>query len=447
MQNLISAQEAFNAVVAGKHVLCRAAGELMDFDDLDQFPATIFAKSGYEFCIKIETIEVAGITFTKPLTLDEYQDGQKVYVICTYSPSIYVFSFKTDALIKSIDSGFVQRDEENARLQLKALSKVLGRELTVDCSLIPLGAEEKPKTQRKPRVKKETSATEVTTTGVVDIANIGVEKTSQSNIQITAVGETTTTEDNIVSFDSVKADMKAEKSLRDRIAAAEKIEDLEALLPELQKLHGESGHNVMTAYEQKSQKLKDSESLDINQLKELTLAAEESISEIQVKSSTLKASFQTELTRSQNILTAENVLSSINKNEDLTPKDKADLVKLGELRKKDIINAEYDEKLDDLCYRASIAKTPVEANKLIKYTTGWTEAQLAPLHRAIGKRLSKLNEGAVTDPAPSLLRDIQNAADLTTLDALEIDVSARAPDMQKVFMAEVVKRRFELENS
>lgn len=155
MQNLISAQEAFNAVVAGKHVLCRAVGELMDFDDLDQFPATIFAKPGYEFCIKVEMIEVAGITFTKPLTLDEYQEGQKVYVICTYSPSIYVFNFKTSALVDSINSGFVQRDEENARLQLKAISKALGRELVGECLLVGLGDESKPKTTRKSKIKRK----------------------------------------------------------------------------------------------------------------------------------------------------------------------------------------------------------------------------------------------------------------------------------------------------
>ncbi|MDQ8937053.1 hypothetical protein [Acinetobacter rudis] len=443
MPNLISAQEAFNAVVAGKHVLCRAVGELMDFDDLDRFPATIFAKPGYEFCIKIETIEVAGIAFTKPLTLDEYQDGQKVYVICTYSPSIYVFSFKTDALIKSIDSGFVQRDEENARLQLKALSKVLGRELTIDCSLIPLGAEEKIKSSRKPRTKKEAAT-------VVDAPNDVVieafKATTPDNVKIETSGEIIVKQDNIVSFDSVKADMKIEKSLRDRIATAEKIEDLEALLPELKKLHGESGHTVMTAYEQKSQKLKASESLDIDKLKDLTLAAEEALTENQVKSKALKASFQTELSRSQNVLTVENVISSINKNEDLTQEDKADLLKLGDLRKKDIVNAEYDEKLENLMYRASIAETPAEANAQIRYTKGWTEAQLAPLHRAISKRLTELNKDSVSDPAPSLMRDIQNAQDLTTLDALEIDVSSRAPDMQKVLMAEIVKRRFELEN-
>lgn len=47
---------------------------------------------------------------------------------------------------------------------------------------------------------------------------------------------------------------------------------------------------------------------------------------------------------------------------------------------------------------------------------------------------------------PSLMVQIQNAPDLTTLDALEIDVSARDPQIQPRLMDFVKKRRFELEN-
>ena len=41
---------------------------------------------------------------------------------------------------------------------------------------------------------------------------------------------------------------------------------------------------------------------------------------------------------------------------------------------------------------------------------------------------------------------IQTAPDLTTLDALEIDVAARDPQIQSRLMDFVEKRRFELEN-
>ncbi len=85
MNNLITASEAFDALQNGFTVLCRPVGDMLEFSELDQFPATIFAKSGYEFCIKLETIELAGITFTKPLTIDEYKAGQDVFV------SIHIF--------------------------------------------------------------------------------------------------------------------------------------------------------------------------------------------------------------------------------------------------------------------------------------------------------------------------------------------------------------------
>ncbi|KCX65613.1 hypothetical protein, partial [Acinetobacter baumannii] len=153
MNNLITAAEAFAALQKGKTVLCRPIGDMLDFSDLDQFPASVFGKPDFEFCIKIETIELAGITFTKPLTIDEYEEGQEVYVISTYSPTVYVLDFKTNALIDSINSGFVQRDAENAKLQLKALSKALGFEVNDDLSVIRLG--EEPKKQRGKKSKAE----------------------------------------------------------------------------------------------------------------------------------------------------------------------------------------------------------------------------------------------------------------------------------------------------
>jgi hypothetical protein len=161
MNNILNAQEAFAAIQLGKNVLCRYAGNGTlpgdkEFMTLDQVPATVFYQPHYEFCIKIETIELAGITFTKPLTIDEYQDGQDVFVICTYSPSIYVMNFKTNALIESINAGFVQRDDENAKLQLKAISKALGHELNSDLSIVRLGKEpSKPKRKKEPEVKND----------------------------------------------------------------------------------------------------------------------------------------------------------------------------------------------------------------------------------------------------------------------------------------------------
>jgi len=306
MNNLITATEAFAALQKGKSVLCRYAGDGTlkadkSFSTLDQMPATVFGLPNYEFCIQLETIELAGITFTKPLTIEEYEEGQEVFVISTYSPSIYVVNFKTTALIESINSGFVQRDAENAKLQLKAFSKALGFEINNELSVIRLG--EEPKKQRGKKSKAE--------------------------------------------------------------------KPIEVISAEIQP--------------------------------------------------TIVITEQTNVTTSEDLLIPET-------NE---PK----------------VDPEYQKALDALLQRVKESKTPEEVNAVYRYTRTWTYKQMEPLLQATHKRLSELsdNKPAESDP-PSLMVQIQNAPDLTTLDALEIDVAARDPQIQPKLMGYIRKRRFELEN-
>ncbi|HBM1160713.1 TPA: hypothetical protein LUF16_003567 [Acinetobacter baumannii] len=301
MNNLITAAEAFAALQKGKTVLCRPIGDMLDFSDLDQFPASVFGKPGFEFCIKIETIELAGITFTKPLTIDEYEEGQEVYVISTYSPTVYVLDFKTNALIDSINSGFVQRDAENAKLQLKALSKALGFEVNDDLSVIRLG--EEPKKQRGKKSKAE-KPSEV------------ISAETQPTIVIT------------------------EKT---------------------------------------------------------------------------------------NVITSEDLLVP----ETNEPK----------------VDPEYQNKLNTLLQRVKDSKTPDEVNAVYRYTRTWDDEQMKPILLATHKRLEELEKKkASANEPPSLMVLIQTAPDLTTLDALEIDVAARDPQIQPKLMGYVRKRRYELEN-
>lgn len=313
MNNILNAQEAFAALQKGKTVLCRYAGNGTlpgdkEFVTLDQVPATVFYQPYYEFCIKIETIELAGVTFTKPLTIDEYQDGQEVFVICTYSPSIYVMNFKTSALVESINNGFVQRDAENAEIQLKAISKALGREFNGEVTVTRLGKE-----SSKSKRKKEPEP-------VIKATN----------------------DDN---------------SLDDIIGPVS-----EQSLPQVDE----------------PIKTQSSDCCD-------------------------------------------------------TLDEQLEFVKLR----------------DDLLNRATNGKTPEEVNALARYTRTWTEEQRAPLLRAMHKRLEELQSqgDTVQQEPPSLMVQIQNAPDLTTLDALEIDVSTRHPDIQPRLMGYVKKRRYELEQA
>ncbi|MDC5226467.1 hypothetical protein OHW46_12655 [Acinetobacter baumannii] len=302
MSNLLTAAEAFAALQKGKTVLCRPIGDMSDFSDLDQFPASVFGKPGFEFCIKIETIELAGITFTKPLTIDEYEEGQNVFVINTYLPSIYNVGFKTSALIEAINSGFVQRDAENAKLQLKAFSKALGIEINNDLSVIRLG--EEPKKQRGKKSKAE--------------------------------------------------------------------KPIEVISAEIQP--------------------------------------------------TIVITEQTNVTTSEDLLIPET-------NE---PK----------------VDPEYQKALDALLQRVKESKTPEEVNAVYRYTRTWNDKQMKPLLLATHKRLEELEKSkAQANEPPSLMVQIQNAPDLTTLDALEIDVAARDPQIQSRLLDFVKKRRFELENA
>ncbi|EMY0097824.1 hypothetical protein AAIB87_003795, partial [Acinetobacter baumannii] len=109
---------------------------------------------------------------------------------------------------------------------------------------------------------------------------------------------------------------------------------------------------------------------------------------------------------------------------------------------------EYQKTLDTLLQRVKESKTPAEVNAVYRYTRTWSDKQMDPLLKATHKRLTELaDEKPVESEPPSLMVQIQNAPDLTTLDALEIDVAARDPQIQSRLMDFVKKRRFELQNA
>ncbi|MBB6363581.1 hypothetical protein [Acinetobacter lwoffii] len=149
----LNGKEAFEAMMAGRNIMCRAAGELMDFDDLSQFPATIFAMPGYEFCIKVETMELAGITFTKPLTLDDVVEDQEIFIIHPDHISQIKYSKQCMEYFKAVDNGFAQADKENAELQLVAMGELFGRMIVYPPTIDNTG---KPKKRRSTKAKNET---------------------------------------------------------------------------------------------------------------------------------------------------------------------------------------------------------------------------------------------------------------------------------------------------
>lgn len=213
MNTLLTASEAFAALQKGKTVLCRPAGDMLDFADLDQFPASVFGKPGFEFCIKFDVIELAGITFTKPLTVDELEIDTEVFVI---NPAGYiekhVYQGVGYGIVTMVEGGFAQRDLDNARLQYEALCKVLGGSSIKD---VPLKTTEleienkqsKKRSKKEPQVKAEELQVKEKTSEVIPVE-------TQHAIVITEQTNVTTSEDLLVlETNEPKVDPEYQKNL------------------------------------------------------------------------------------------------------------------------------------------------------------------------------------------------------------------------------------------
>lgn len=188
--NILNGTEAFEAMMAGRNIMCRAAGELIAFDDLDQFPATVFAKPGYEFCIKIDTIEVAGITFTKPLNDDEVEHGDDIYIVQA-NGEIHHHKYQVchEAINQSVARGFAQRDLANAQLQAKAFCKLFDREYR-QADIVEFTEMNAPPKQKRGRKAKEKDAEESKPElEAADTASIPVEKKTSDESNDLQVGE------------------------------------------------------------------------------------------------------------------------------------------------------------------------------------------------------------------------------------------------------------------
>ncbi|MDC4734778.1 hypothetical protein NQ841_11275 [Acinetobacter baumannii] len=213
MSNLLTAAEAFAALQKGKTVLCRPIGDMLDFSDLDQFPASVFGKPGFEFCIKIDVIELAGITFTKPLTVDELEIGTEVFVI---NPAGFiekhVYQGVGYGIVTMVEGGFAQRDLDNARLQYEALCKVLGGNSIKDVPLKTTELEIENK-QSKKRNKKESPA-KAEEPQVKEKTSEIISAETQPTIVITEQTNVTTSEDLLVpETNEPKVDLEYQKTL------------------------------------------------------------------------------------------------------------------------------------------------------------------------------------------------------------------------------------------
>lgn len=224
MNNLLTASEAFAALQKGKTVLCRYANDMSDFEDLDQFTASVFARPGFEFCLKIETIELAGITFTIPLTVDELEVGTEVFVI---NPAGYiekhVYQSVGYGIVTMVEGGFAQRDLENARLQYEALCKILGGISIKDAPLktTEIKTDNKQPNKRSKKasqIKDELSVVKETSKGIGDaleevvVITEGAYVSPSENLLVPATKEPTIDPEYQKNLDSLLQRVKESKT-------------------------------------------------------------------------------------------------------------------------------------------------------------------------------------------------------------------------------------------
>jgi len=189
MNNLITATEAFDALLNGFTVMCRPIGDMLEFSDLGQFPATVFAQPNYEFCIQRETTVLAEIQFTKPVEPHDLKDGQDIYIVMPSHILRTTYNSKHGETCLSVGNGFAQLDEENAKLQLQAIGKAFGNMIT-DIQVIDV-TKDKPKGQKGKQAKSEQTVVSEKTSEVIAEAK-------QPTIVITEQTNVTASEDLLV---------------------------------------------------------------------------------------------------------------------------------------------------------------------------------------------------------------------------------------------------------
>ena len=379
MNNILNTQEAFAAIQKGKQVLCRYAGNGTlpadkDFMTLDQVPASVFCQPHYEFCIKIEMLEVAGISFTKPCLLDEMKEGQQVFIV-EFSKNAIVsgqYMFGNTHLDGLISNGVVQRDLANAKSHLKAFQTAIGMDIEpfiTDCDPIFTSFD---KSNDVP--SSETLKTKVVETppAVIDFKPKDKRLTKKQTEAKLKAQEIEVHKDVVIS----------------NIGFCTDPEDVHEQCRSLDK-YGFNNDQLIA--------------IDTAKLAKLDALAEEKAAALKQTAPLLKPEIKEE-------------------------------------------ESKYQENLTTLKQRVDESKTIKEVNAVIKYTNSWSAEQREALQAHMKNRLEEL-ENIEIKQEPSMIVKILNAADLTELDALEIDVSNLDPMIQPRMMQYVDQRRAELQDN
>ena len=160
---ILNAQQAFETMQSGQTVLCRAIGDLLEFDELRHFPATVFFNSDYEFCIAPRFMSIGHLDLDVPECIQGFDD--LVNAVMYYAPNLLNVDRPIEILSNADNTSYLQRlivakllhkKSEDAIAHARAFITLNGGSLDyVEAPAVdpqPEPEEEKPK---KRRAKKE----------------------------------------------------------------------------------------------------------------------------------------------------------------------------------------------------------------------------------------------------------------------------------------------------
>lgn len=123
--NILNGQQAFAEMAAGQKIECRHAGSDLDFDEIRNFPATVFIDQDYEFRIAVVYMTIGSMLVPESITESPSKGTQ------CFLPSILTeikakgFKWKnSDMDLSLLSRGLVHLYEENAITHANALIAV-----------------------------------------------------------------------------------------------------------------------------------------------------------------------------------------------------------------------------------------------------------------------------------------------------------------------------------
>lgn len=421
---ILNGQQAFAELSAGKKIEARLNHPDHGFQPLDRFTATVFIQSEYEFRIAVTYMTIGEIQVPEPIN-EPPAKGTQCFLPSVLTEALSK-SFKwkdseTDLIL--MNRGQVHLVQEHAETHALALIKISGGSIDVaknDSAGISETDTDSHSTDESfdetdPAIQKFIDAIDKCNS---DYDLQGVENNLKGNQHKLHHTE----------FDELTKRIAQKRQILNDVKKPVTVEVLKNFADQnkqctdyVQKINACTSQDELHSL---NQEIIANDKLNIEQQEQLVELTKKRAEELMPET-------ETDLDRS-----SENIsVSELHRLQE-------EAEKLVQSKKVVDADTEYENLLTDLLDRVTNGASPAEVNAVMKYTKSWTEDQRKPLLNAVHNRLQELNPPLEN---ASLSVKIENAKDLTELDALEIDVSACDEFIQEKLMELIHKRRTELD--